>query len=79
MSIVKVTQENILRVLTHTFNLFLVQGKFIDTFEKAKVTSVHKKGHKIDGNNYRPISLLPDMSKILEKIVLKKLFSFLNR
>ena len=40
---------------------------------------MHKKGHKTDVNSFRSISLLPVMSKILEKIVYKMLFSFLNR
>ena len=45
-------------------------------FKKAQVIPVHKKGHKTHVNNYGPISLLSMMSKILEKIVYKKLFSF---
>ena len=40
---------------------------------------MHKKGHKTDVNNYRPMSLLRVMPKILEKITYKKLFSFLKQ
>ena len=39
---------------------------------------VFKKGSTYDVNNYRPISLLPVLSKILEKLVYKRLVSFLN-
>ena len=74
-SIVKVTSENILYLSTHIFYLFLVQGKFIDAFNKVKVIPVHRKGLKIYANNY---SLLPVISKILEKILYERLFSFSN-
>ena len=77
--IAKVTPKNILHVLSYTFNLFLVQGKFINAFKKAKVIPVHKKGFKIDTNNYKPIRLLPVMFEILKKIFYEKLFSFFNR
>ena len=68
MSILKLSSDNILLILCHIFNLSLGQGKFINEFKKAKIIPVHKKGSKTDINNYRPISLLPVMSKILERI-----------
>ena len=40
---------------------------------------VHKKGQKTYVNNYRPISLLPVLSKILEKIVYNQYYSFLSQ
>ena len=40
---------------------------------------VYKKGKKTNVNNYRPISLLPVLSKILEKIVYNRLCSFLSQ
>ena len=69
MSVIKSTPDNILFTLSHVFNLSIMQGKCINYFKKAKVIPVHKKGPKHDVNNYRPISLLPAMSKILEKIM----------
>ena len=44
----------------------------------AKVIPIHKKDDKTQINNYRPISLLPAISKILEMIVYKRLLSFLT-
>ena len=79
MSIVKLSPDNVLLILCHIFNISLAQGKYIDEFKKAKVIPVHKKGSKTDVNNYRPISLLPVMSKILERIVYVRLYSFLNQ
>ena len=77
--VLKSTPGNILLALAHIFNLSLSSGKFIDAFKVAKVIPVFKKGSTYDVNNYRPISLLSVLSKILEKIVYKRLVSFLIR
>ena len=79
ISVVKSSSDYILFGLCHVFNLSLFQGQFITDFEKAKVISIHKKGQKTNVNNYRPISLLPILSKILEKIVYNRLYSFLSQ
>ena len=71
--------KNLIECLVHIFNLSLSQGKFVDSFKKAKVIPIHKKKSKSDMNNFRPISLLPVASKILEKIVHIRLYSFLNK
>ena len=44
----------------------------------AKVVPIYKSKDKQMLNNYRPISLLPIFSKILEKVILHKLFNFLD-
>ena len=79
ISVVKSSSDYILFGLCHIFNLSLYQGQFITEFKKAKVIPVHKKGQKTNVNNYRPISLLPVLSKILEKIVHNRLYSFLSQ
>ena len=77
--VLKCTPDNILWAIAHIFNLSLSNGEFIDAFKVAKVVPVFKKGSTYDVNNYRPISLLPVLSKILEKLVYKRLVSFLTR
>ena len=44
----------------------------------AKVVPVFKKDPKLDYSNYRPISLLSNTVKILEKRMYKRLYTFLN-
>ena len=58
--------------------LFLSQGKFITFFKHAKVIPIFKKGNTKNAANYRPISLLSNFSKILEKIVYRRFYSFFN-
>ena len=74
----KYTPDNILWAIAHIFNLSLSNGEFIDAFKVVKVVPVFKKGSTYDVDNYWPISSLPVLSKILEKLVYKRLVSFLT-
>ena len=53
----------------------LQKGKYPDCWKKANVVSLHKKVSKSLIKNYRPISLLPILSKIFERLIHKDLFS----
>lgn len=64
--------------LTYIFNLCLDTGVFPDWFKKALVHPVFKSGDRDRVENYRPISVLPAMSKILEKIINKRLVTYLE-
>ena len=77
--VLKASPDNILVALSHVFNLSLSKGEFINDFKIAKVCPLFKKGNAKDINNYRPINLLSNVSKILEKIMYSRLYSFLER
>ena len=53
-------------------------GVFPSVLKTAKVVAVFKKDSKLDYSNYHPISLLSNIEKILEKLMYKKLYTFLN-
>ena len=72
ITVLKTTPDNILYALTHVFNLSMLNGKFITSFKTAKVIPIFKKGNWTIISNYQPISLLPTMSKVLEKIMYTK-------
>ena len=55
--------------LAHIFNASILSGVFPEQMKIAKVIPLYKKGDKLDPSNYRPISLLPTLSKILEKLM----------
>ena len=63
--------------LCHIFNLSLSSSIFPQPLKLAKVIPVFKKGDSNQCNNYRPISILPCISKILERIVYDQLYNFL--
>ena len=60
------------------FNLSFLTGVFPSVLKTAKVVPVFKKDSKLDYSNYRPISLLSNIEKILEKLMYKRLYTFLN-
>ena len=64
--------------LTKCFNKLLSQDKFPDTLKVAKVTPIYKSGSTTDPGNYRPISVLPVLSTLLEKIIYNRLETYLN-
>ena len=50
-------------------NLLFSQGVFPNAWKVAKLKPIFIKGEEIDPYNYRPISLLPSISKIIEKVI----------
>ena len=64
--------------LTKIVNMSLEQGIVPDDFKDAKVIPVFKKGKSKDLDNYRPISVLPIISKILERAVQEQLYMYLT-
>ena len=69
--------NEIISPLTYILNQSLSNGKVPDKMKIAKVVPIFKKGHKESLNNYRPISLLTTISKILERLVYKRTLKFL--
>ena len=60
------------------FNLPFTTGTFPTLLKTAKVITIHKKDSKSNFTNYRPISLLSNLDKILEKFMHSRLSTFLN-
>ena len=63
--------------LSHIFNLSLTNGVFPTQLKNCRVIPIFKAGDHAECDNYRPISLLSSISKVLEKIVAEKLIEHL--
>ena len=76
--ILKHIKECISPAMTKIFNLSMLEGKFPDQMKLAEVVPLHKSKETYLLNNYRPISLLITISKLLEKIMYARTYSFLQ-
>lgn len=79
MIIVKKTIDCIVKPLSYIFNLSFQTGIFPNRMKVAKVVPLYKDGDKHMFTNYRPISLLSQFSKVLEKIFVQKLDEFVEK
>ena len=77
--VIKSIVNNIAQPLRDIFNLSLKTGIFSDNLKFAKVSPVFKSDNKKLVSNYRPISILPVFSKILEKLMYNRLLSYLDK
>lgn len=75
----KLAHEIIVPLVSHLTNLCFRKGIFPPVLKLAVITPVHKGGDKDDVNNYRPISVLPGISKIIEKLINSRLINFTNK
>ena len=61
--------DNLKNILFHVFKVSIKQAIFPDNLKIVKVTPIFKSGAKDSASNYRPISILPVFSKVLERIM----------
>ena len=66
-------------ILSHLINKSLLSAYFPKSLKVARVVPLHKGGLKDEVNNYRPISVLPLISKIFERIIYNQLYNFLEK
>ena len=64
--------------LTFIVNKSILSGEFPCSWKEAKVKPLFKSGAKDDVNNYRPISILPTISKLIEKWIDNQFMTYLN-
>ena len=77
--ILKMLAPSILFPLSHLVNLCFATGIFPTALKVSTVTPVHKAGPKDRPGNYRPISIISPLSKIIEKCIVRRLDSFYNK
>ena len=71
---------NIAKPLAEIINLSFETGIYIDVLKISKVAPIFKeKGSELEHCNYRPISLLSNINKIIEKIMHERLYSFFEQ
>ena len=76
---VKLAAEHIAPVLHHIITLSIMQCKFPSSWKLAKVLPLHKKQNKLEPKNYRPVSILSPLSKVLENVIYDQVYSYFSR
>ena len=77
--VIKRTSHLFMKPLTHVLNLSLSQGFVPSELKLAKVIPIYKSGDVKSLNNYRPVSVLPVFSKILERLMYTRLIEFIDK
>ena len=76
--ILKLLKNDISSQLSEIFNISFSSGVFPSILKIAKVIPIHKKDSKLDFSNYRPISLLSNIEKILERLMYNRMYKFFS-
>ena len=77
--IVKISKEGLHKPLTRLINLSVNLGQYPSCWKMANVLPLFKKDNRQVKSNYRPVSLLPCISKLSEKIVFIEFYKFLEK
>ena len=77
--ILKTSADSVAPSLLKVVNISLLQSRFPKSLTIAKINLIHKGSQKSDPSNYRPISVLPILSEVIEKHVTNHLFAYLNK
>ena len=77
--IIKIAAPAISDSLTLIFNQAITLSSFPDEWKMAKVVPLYKSGQRNIPGNYRPISVLPAISKIMERILYEQLYNYLTK
>ena len=75
--LLKLAAPAICHCVTYMINKSITYGIFPDELKVAKVTPIFKKGDRSDPGNYRPISILPTISKLYERHVASQIHEYL--
>ena len=79
MTLIQEISSSIIVPLIYIFNKSFDDGLFPSFFKRSKIIPIFKSGDCNEFNNYRPISLTLQFSKILEKLFSNRLLSFCNK
>ena len=76
--LLRMVAPGICQSLTSLFNSSLRSGQVPEEWKAAYITPVPKKGNNDDVSNFRPVSVLPVVGKVFERLVHNQLYSYLQ-
>ena len=79
VKILKKINSHVCKVISELINQSYYESKYPDSLKLAKVIPIFKSGSKKLPGNYRPISILSNLNKIIEKVIYNRLYSFFTK
>ena len=79
VKLIKMHEDIFSRLTFQNFNQSLVNGEFPHYLKEAEHISVFKKEEKLDKYNYRPVSILPVISKIYERLMYHQMYKYFDQ
>ena len=76
---IKLAADILDKPVHHIITMSIMQSKFPRSWKLSKVIPLHKKLCPFEMKNYRPVSILSPLSKILEKVVYEQLYDYMSR
>ena len=76
---IKLIKLEILPALTHIINLSISHRTFPTTLEKSENYTITQKEDLLNPKNYRPVAIIPILSKVLERLVFNQMMKYLNQ
>ena len=76
--ILKISFNTSTETVHNLFNECLITGNLPDNLKLADITPVFKKNDSLNKENYRPVSVLPSISKIFDKLMQKQINGYIN-
>ena len=73
--ILKLSTPSLVDPLTTLFNYCIRTSTLPSSWKMSNVSPIYKKGDTSDKNNYRPVSVIPAISKLFEKVLFDQLYS----
>ena len=74
----KRVKQELCKPLTIIINQMIETGVYPEKFKISKITPIYKKNERTNIANYRPISLLPKLSKIFERVIHTQLYTLMK-
>ena len=78
MKFVKLAKEHISGPLTHIINCFIATSSFPSLWKIARISPIPKVDESLSDADYRPVSILPTLSTVFERLVLNQLIVYID-
>ena len=79
VKLIKMNEDIFSRLIFQNFNQFLINGEFPLCLKPVEVIPAFKKEEKLDKSNYRPVSILPVISKIYERLMYDQMYKYFDQ